>query len=49
MFTVAEFVETAEDAEFLCDIGIDCMQGYYFGAPTTRPFWSVKADDLQVG
>ncbi len=49
MFTVAEYVETAEDAEFLSAIGIDCMQGYYFGAPTTRPFWTVKSDDLQVG
>lgn len=39
MFTVAEYVETAEDAEYLCDIGIDCMQGYFFGAPTIRPPW----------
>ena len=40
MFTVAEFVETAEDAAFLSTIGIDCMQGYFFGAPTTNPRWS---------
>ena len=40
MFTVAEFVETAEDAAFLTAIGIDCMQGYFFGAPTTNPAWS---------
>lgn len=44
MFTVAEFVESAEDAEFLADIGIDCMQGYFFGAPTTNPNW-VKAGE----
>lgn len=37
MFTVAESVETAEDAAFLIDIGVDCMQGYYFGAPTIAP------------
>lgn len=49
MFTVAEFVETAEDAAFLVDIGIDCMQGYYFGAPTIRPYWITSADDLKVG
>jgi EAL domain-containing protein (putative c-di-GMP-specific phosphodiesterase class I) len=36
MFTVAESVETAEDAAFLIDMGIDCLQGYYFGAPTIR-------------
>ncbi|MGR3199276.1 MAG: EAL domain-containing protein, partial [Paracoccus sp. (in: a-proteobacteria)] len=39
MFTVAESVETAEDASFLIDIGIDCLQGYYFGAPTIAPPW----------
>ena len=43
MFTVAEFVEASEDAEFLADIGVDCLQGYYFGAPTTSPNW-VKSD-----
>ena len=39
MFTVAESVETAEDAAFLIDMGIDCLQGYYFGAPTIAPPW----------
>lgn len=39
MFTVAESVETAEDARFLIDAGVDCLQGYYFGAPTVRPVW----------
>lgn len=43
MFTVAEYVETAEDAEFLAEIGIDCMQGYFFGAPTTRPAWARRS------
>lgn len=40
MFTVAESVETAEDAAYLIDIGIDCLQGYYFGAPTITPPWT---------
>lgn len=40
MFTVAEQVETAEDAAFLTEIGIDCMQGFYFGAPTIAPPWN---------
>ena len=39
MFTVAESVETAEDAAYLIDMGIDCLQGYYFGAPTIVPPW----------
>lgn len=40
MLTVAESVESLEDADWLAEIGIDCLQGYYFGAPTLRPDWS---------
>ena len=43
MFSVAEFVEDPRDAEFLVRIGIDCMQGYLFGAPTTMPPWKQAA------
>lgn len=39
MFTVAERVETAEEADFLVRAGIDCLQGFYYGAPVTRPDW----------
>ncbi|MFI0396635.1 EAL domain-containing protein [Paracoccus sp. p1-h21] len=39
MFTVAESVETAEEAAFLISMGIDCLQGFYFGAPTIAPPW----------
>ncbi|MFC7702938.1 EAL domain-containing protein [Plastorhodobacter daqingensis] len=39
MFTVAESVECAEDAAYLTSIGIDCMQGYYFGSPSLSPVW----------
>jgi len=39
MLTVAESVETIEDAEFLVSVGVDCLQGYLFGAPTVRPPW----------
>ncbi|PTV93176.1 EAL domain-containing protein (putative c-di-GMP-specific phosphodiesterase class I) [Rhodobacter aestuarii] len=39
MFAVAEEVEAAEDAAWLAQAGMDCMQGYYFGAPTIRPPW----------
>ncbi len=41
MFTVAETVETAVDAEYLATLGIDCMQGCYFGAPTINPPWKL--------
>jgi EAL domain-containing protein (putative c-di-GMP-specific phosphodiesterase class I) len=36
MVTVAESVETSEDARWLVEIGVDCLQGYYFGAPSTE-------------
>jgi len=39
MFTVAESVETAQDAAWLAAAGIDCMQGYAFGAPSLVPPW----------
>lgn len=42
MFTVAESVETEAEARFLAEIGVDCMQGYLFGAPTTSPSWVQK-------
>ncbi|MBU2934675.1 MULTISPECIES: EAL domain-containing protein [Pacificibacter] len=39
MYTVAEFVETKEDADYLSSIGVDCLQGHYFGAATIDPLW----------
>jgi EAL domain-containing protein (putative c-di-GMP-specific phosphodiesterase class I) len=39
MFTVAESVETAEDARYLVDIGVDCLQGYFFGIPSVEKPW----------
>ncbi|MGB3316668.1 MAG: EAL domain-containing protein [Albidovulum sp.] len=39
MFAVAESVENAQDAAWLTGIGMDCMQGYYYGAPTVVPPW----------
>ncbi len=39
MLTVAECVENQEDAVLLTELGVDCLQGYYFSAPTTRPHW----------
>ncbi|MDX8352663.1 EAL domain-containing protein [Cognatiyoonia sp. IB215182] len=33
MFAVADGVETAAEAAFLRQVGVDCLQGYYFGVP----------------
>jgi EAL domain-containing protein (putative c-di-GMP-specific phosphodiesterase class I) len=41
MFTVAESVENAEDAAYLTELGVDCLQGYYFGAPSVQPPWAM--------
>ena len=43
MFTVAESVETPEEAECLRALGVDCQQGYLYGAPTVKPPWSREA------
>ncbi len=49
MLTVAEFVETAEDAAILTEMGVDCLQGYYFGAPSTRPLWMHNTQTRATG
>lgn len=37
MYLVAEAVETKEEANWLRDQGVGCLQGYLFGAPTVTP------------
>ncbi len=37
MFTVAEFVETAEESAFAQKLGIDALQGYYHGRSAEMP------------
>ncbi|WP_293572874.1 EAL domain-containing protein [Phaeobacter sp.] len=39
MLVVAESVENPADAQFLISIGVDCMQGFLFGAPSVTPPW----------
>lgn len=48
MFTVADGVETPEEAGFLAGIGVDCQQGYLYAAPTARPPW-VKPAQSRTG
>ncbi len=43
MVTVAENIETLEDAQFLTSAGFDCLQGHLFGAPKTVPDWRESA------
>lgn len=42
MFTVAEAVESVEEAEHLRALGVDCLQGYLFGAATMKPTWATS-------
>lgn len=39
MLIIASSVEDIKDAEMLSLMGVDCLQGYLFGAPTLRPPW----------
>ncbi|MGP3697850.1 EAL domain-containing protein [Rhodobacter sp. NSM] len=48
MFTVAESVETADEAEWLRAAGVDCLQGYLFGAPRTQPSWEAAGARLSA-
>ena len=43
MFTVAEAVETPDEAQFLMNLGVDCLQGYLFGAATLKPVFADPA------
>ena len=40
MLTVAEYIETAEDAACADTLGVDCLQGYHLGRPTIAPDWA---------
>ena len=39
ILVTAESVETREDAEFLIACGVDCLQGFLFGAPSVSRPW----------
>lgn len=42
MFTVAEAVETVAEAETLRALGINCLQGFLFGAPSMKDVFSER-------
>jgi EAL domain-containing protein (putative c-di-GMP-specific phosphodiesterase class I) len=39
MLVVSEAVETREEAVWLAAAGVDCLQGYYYAAPSMTPPW----------
>lgn len=49
LLTVAEDVETLEDAQVVSRLGVDCLQGYFFSAPTTLPSWARTDDRKHAG
>jgi len=49
MFTVAEAVETVPEAEFLAAAGLDCLQGYLFGAPALGAPWKEPVKHRAAG
>lgn len=48
MFTVAEGVENGRDAAHLTEMGIDCLQGYYYGAPSIMPPWKSEPEQKRA-
>ncbi len=46
--TIAEGVETAEQAEFLRDIGVNALQGFYFSRPVPADQFSGMLDKLHL-
>lgn len=48
MFTVAESVENESDADCLTALGVDCLQGYFFAAPTISPAWREDRERKQA-
>ncbi len=40
ILVTAESVESDEDAHFLIANGVDCLQGFLYGAPSVTPPWS---------
>lgn len=49
MITVAEQVENKDDSDMLASLGVDCQQGFLFGSPTTRPYWSIRPENRKSG
>ncbi|MHA1153552.1 MAG: putative bifunctional diguanylate cyclase/phosphodiesterase [Alphaproteobacteria bacterium] len=49
LVTVAECVETLEDAKILAREGVDQLQGYYFGKPEVEPAWRIGLPAPQQG
>lgn len=49
ILVTAESVETKEDAEFLVANGVDCLQGFLFGAPTVSAPWKEKSEIKTAG
>ena len=47
MFSVAQAVESKEEAICLQELGVNCLQGYLFGAPSLRPPW--QEDQQKTG
>lgn len=47
MVTVAEFIETSEEANIAAELGVDCLQGYLISKPTANPLPVFGKNEMQ--
>lgn len=48
IFAVATHVASMNDANTLAKLGFDCLQGYFFGAPTVNPPWEKQENSKEA-
>ena len=47
MVTVAEFIETSDEANIAAELGVDCLQGYLISKPTANPLPVFTKNEMQ--
>lgn len=46
--TIAEGIETRQEFETLCELGVDYVQGYYFAKPSPKPLLQISQSEQVI-